>query len=217
MNVQSPININPDLDFLQQFSNSFDNLQFDNPYLSVKIDGKFHEIEELLRIDNILECPVYLSINIQSLNSKFECFSNFIADLLSKQINVEVIAIQECWNIEYADLLQIPGYHPFIFKQREGVRGGGVGFYIKECISYEVIQDCSHFENKIFESLTLLLSHHFNFKIFVTSLYRSNGTLPNVSQNDQKHRFNLHFDGLLSKLSQKRQKSFIFLTQILIF
>jgi len=211
MNVQPPININPDLDFLQQFSNSFDNLQFDNPYLTVKIDGKFHEIEELLRIDNILESPVYLSINVQSLNSKFECLNSFIADLVSKKINVEVIAIQECWNIEYAELLQIPGYHPFIFHQREGMRGGGVGFYIKEYISFEIVQDCSHFENKIFESITLLLSHPCNFKIFVTSLYRSNGTLPNISPNEQKRRFNVHFDGLLSKLSQKRQKSFIFL------
>jgi len=65
MIVQPSINSNPDLDFLQQFSNSFDNLQFDNPYLTVKIDGKFHEVEELLQINNILECPVYLSINVR--------------------------------------------------------------------------------------------------------------------------------------------------------
>jgi hypothetical protein len=121
-----------------------------------------------------------------------------------------VIAIQECWKIDYPELMQIPGYHPFIFKQRSGMRGGGVGFYIKDNISFEVINHCSHFENKIFESITLLLSHPTNFKFYVTSLYRSNGTLPNVSQLEQKNRFDTHFENLLAYLSNKNQKSFIF-------
>jgi len=84
--------------------------------------------------------------------------------LLAQNVNVEVIAMQECWKIEFPDLLVIPGYHPFIFNQREGMRGGGVGFYIKENISFEIVQDCSPFENKIFESITILISHPCNLK-----------------------------------------------------
>ena len=206
-----PLNCNPDLDFLHVFNNSLDNnADFDNPYLTIQIDGKFHETSSILQIQNILDCPVYISLNVQSLNSKFENLCNFINDLLEQNVNIEIIAIQECWQIEFPELLVISGYHPFIFKQREGMRGGGVGFYIKENISFEIVDECSHFENKIFESITLLLSHPCKFKFFVTSLYRSNGALTNISQIEQKTRFNAHFEGLLSKLSQKNQKSFIF-------
>ena len=40
-----------------------------------------------------------------------------------------------------------------------------------ENISFEIVDECSHFENKIFESITLLLFHPCKFKFFVTNLY----------------------------------------------
>jgi exonuclease III len=83
---------------------------------------------------------------------------------------------------------KIPGYHPFIFKQRE----------MEEWV----------FTLK--KALTLLLSHPSNFKLYVTCLYRYNGTLPNISQVEQKNRFDTHFENLLSHLSTKTQKTFIF-------
>jgi hypothetical protein len=49
-----------------------------------------------------------------------------------KGVNVEIIALQEIWSIDNPDLLVIPGFHPLIFKQRAGMRGGGVGFFIKK-------------------------------------------------------------------------------------
>jgi len=119
-----PLNCNPDLDFLHVFNNSLDNnADFDNPYLTIQIDGKFHETSSILQIQNILDCPVYISLNVQSLNSKFESLCHFIKDLLVQNVKIEIIAIQECWKIEFPELLVIPGYHPFIFKQREGMRG----------------------------------------------------------------------------------------------
>ena len=205
------LNLNPELDFLIKNAVNLNNhAQNDNPYLNVTIDGKFHDINSLLQLKDIHDSPVYISINVQSLNSKFECLCNFMSELSESNINVEILAIQECWKVEYPELLIIPGYHPFIFKQREGMRGGGVGFFIKSYITFEIVPTCSYFESKIFESITLLLSHPSNFKLYVTSLYRSNGTLPNISQTEQRNRFNHHLDDLLLKLSQKRQKSFIF-------
>ena len=118
--------------------------------------------------------------------------------------------MQETWNIENPQLLLIDGFHPVIFKQREGMRGGGVRFYIKNCISYEIIDVCSPFENKIIESLTLLLKFPNKSKCYVTSIYRSNGSLPNITQNDQMLRFLNAFNDLLAQLVVKSHVSFVF-------
>lgn len=127
------LNNNNNLDFLYKFQNSLnDNPNEENPYLNVQINSKFHDINSLLSIPNICNSPIYLSLNAQSLNSKFENLNLFITELLTKNINVEIIAIQETWNIELPELVSIRGYHPFIFKMPEGMRGGGVGSYIKK-------------------------------------------------------------------------------------
>jgi len=46
--------------------------------------------------------------------------------------------------------------------------------------------------------------------MYVTSLYKSNGALPNITENEQNNRFFNHFEHLLENLSQKSHKSFIF-------
>jgi len=64
------------------------------------------------------------------------------------------------------------GFHPLFFKQRLGMRGGGIGFYIKNNISWQIVEECSPFQNKIIESLTLLLSLSNNTKMLISSVYR---------------------------------------------
>jgi exonuclease III len=206
-------NLNNDnsLDFLFNFMellNFQDN--YDNPYTSTDINCKFYDSTTLLQINPIKKSPCYLSLNVQSLNSKYELLKDFILELLSNDINIEIIAIQETWQIEILELVSIPGFHPFICNQRVGMRGGGVGFYIKENISFDIIPELSPFENKIVESITLLLSHPNNSKFYVTSLYKSNGRLPNITEAEQNTQFFEKFDNLLENLSQKQFKSFIF-------
>jgi exonuclease III len=81
--------------------------------------------------------PLYLSVNIQSLNSKYNELSLQIADLLSKNVNIDVISLQETWEIRYPDQLSIPGFQPLVYRNRNDMRGGGVGFYIKNGINYK--------------------------------------------------------------------------------
>jgi exonuclease III len=147
---------------------------------------------------------------VQSLNSKFDSLKDYITDLTSKNLNIEIIALQEIWQVNHLDLVTIPGFHPLISTQRRGMRGGGVGFYIKDTISYQFIPTLSPFENKIIESITLLLSHPNKSKFFVTSLYKSNGIIPNITINDQNTRFFDLFETLLENLAQKQHKSLIF-------
>jgi hypothetical protein len=126
MAVLDSLNHNNSLDFLHIHSDSFNNNQlYDNPYSNLTINGKFYDTESFTLIPNIKNSPIYLSINIQSLNSKYENLKDFILELNSKNLNVEIIAIQETWQVLYPELVSIPGYHPFISKQRVGMRGGG--------------------------------------------------------------------------------------------
>ncbi len=62
------------------------------------------------------------------------------------------------------------------------MRGGGVGFYIRENLSAKIIEELSPFQNKIFESITIQLSYPTSSKsVLLTSAYRSNGTILDVT------------------------------------
>ena len=126
------LNENNDLDFLFKFNNLLNDENEDSPYANVQIDSKFHDLDSFIINPSIVTAPVFLSINVQSLNSKHANLNEFILELLSKGINIEIIALQEIWNIDNLQSLSIEGFHPLIFKQRVGMRGGGVGFYIKK-------------------------------------------------------------------------------------
>jgi hypothetical protein len=175
----------------------------------VQINGKFHDLDSFTSEPFIKNSPVYININVQSLNSKHANLSDLIHEIIAKGINLEIIALQEIWNIDHPQILQIDGFN-LIYKQRVGMRGGGVGFYIKNSISYEIVENCSPFENKILESITLLLTLSNKSKMLVTSVYRSNGVLQNVTANDQMLRFSVSFNDLMANLSTKSHVSFIF-------
>jgi hypothetical protein len=65
------------------------------------------------------------------------------------------------------------------------MRGGGVGFYIRNGISAEIIENLSPFENKIIEALTIKLTYPDSKISYLTSIYRSNGVLANTTPTQQ--------------------------------
>jgi hypothetical protein len=62
------------------------------------------------------------------------------------------------------------------------MRGVGVGFCIKDHLNAQVINELSPLENKIIEALTIKLSYP-EKNVLLFSVYRSNGPIPNVTQN----------------------------------
>jgi hypothetical protein len=71
-----------------------------------------------------------MSINIQSLQSKFSEFAEMIQNLEHKNIAPNIICLQELWQFPDSLALSLPGYHPIEFKlRRNNVQGGGVGIY----------------------------------------------------------------------------------------
>ncbi len=90
------------------------------------------------------------------------------------------------------------------------MRGGGVGFYIRNNLNATVLEDLSPFVNKIFESITIQLSYLSTRKsLLLTCAYRSNGQIPNITQSQQMDQFFEIFGDLILRLQETNKESYI--------
>jgi hypothetical protein len=108
-----------------------------------------------------------MSLNIQSLPSKFESLKEFICELSNTNCSPDVICLQETWNIIDPNLFSLPGYQPLIFNNRSSSQGGGVGIYIKSDLSFKILKDKSIFIDKLYESLFVEICNKFGKKLVV--------------------------------------------------
>ena len=96
-------------------------------YLGVKYGG-FTDIPNFSSLYRNNDSPMFLTINFQSLNSKYTSLKDFINGLLLNNSNNIGIALQEVWNVPHPELQKIEGFQLFI-KQRSAGRGGGWPLY----------------------------------------------------------------------------------------
>lgn len=139
------------------------------------------------------------SHNIRSLPNKWSDFSGFIQELNCDNFNFSVIGLQEIWNIPAGVAYTLPGYHNLIYKTRDSSGtnnniGGGIGFFIDKNYSFEIIENISIFEPRVFESLFIKVKVGKKFKI-IGNIYRPN-TLPYASLN----KFNEYMNTILHNL-----------------
>jgi exonuclease III len=114
--------------------------------------------------------PTFLSLNVQSLQNKHESLLSFVNDVSSKNADIDIIILQEIWQIPDLSLIQIPNYD-FVFKKRARFRGGGVGYYVKKGIQFKVIESMSCFVEKTFECLTIEIKLN-GKKMLISNFYR---------------------------------------------
>ncbi len=123
------LNSSAELDFFSSYNRLYRDLDInEDPYYGLNMSSSYHDSISLSMLCNNRKSSVFLSINIQSLLSKHEQLVLEIAELEQKNIVVDVIAMQEIWDIKYPELVVLNGFNPVIFKRRRGMRGGGVGF-----------------------------------------------------------------------------------------
>jgi hypothetical protein len=60
--------------------------------------------------------------------SKHEQLVLELDELKKKNITIDVIAIQETWDVKFPDLVSIEGFGQLVLKRRRGMRGGGLAF-----------------------------------------------------------------------------------------
>ncbi len=63
------------------------------------------------------------------------------------------------WEVRSLNSLIIPGFQPIVCKTRANMRGGGVGFYVRDGLTFKLLDNLSPFEPKILESITIQLSY----------------------------------------------------------
>lgn len=123
------VDADPKYNFLSQFSNDDDPDDFSflsndfSPYNEIDVKCEYIAPEDYLSNDLLS----ILSINIQSLPSKFDDFNDFINDLRVNNNDPDIICIQETWHISDSSLYDINGYHSLVYNIRSTARGGGCG------------------------------------------------------------------------------------------
>ena len=94
-------------------------------------------IELLREKQNML---TLLSLNCQSLHSKFPQLQGYLKNMENFNFNFSIICVQETWlSLEHDDTLyQLDGYN-FVQTVRRCSTHGGVGIYIKNSLNYKVL------------------------------------------------------------------------------
>jgi hypothetical protein len=83
--------------------------------------------------------------------------SHYIVSLINAGINIQAIALQEIWAIQYPELVYILDF-TLVTNTRSNSRGGGVGFYVRDHLKYKIIENLSPFIENTLESLTVELT-----------------------------------------------------------
>ncbi len=179
----SKIEGDPKYNFLSKFTEETDNDNlFSNenleasPYNEVDILTSYVDINQLANYANNKMLSV-ISINIQSLPSKYNDLTEILVDLKSHNICPDVICLQETWQVPDPTLYPLPDYHPLIIQTRTNSRGGGVGLYLKNNLQYRKLDGLSVFYGRLFESVLVEVTIPDGKKIIIGSIYRP-GTLP---------------------------------------
>ena len=180
-----------------------------SPYTQFEVNSPFFDTHSLIANHSNHKQPLFLSLNTQSLQSKHTNISLLLAELANNHVHVDILALQETWRIPYTDLVEIPGYN-FTHQHRTTNRGGGVGFYIKNTITYKVLTELSSFTDNIFESITIEAKIH-KKNYLLSSVYRSPNPPANMNTNTQITTFNTSLETLLSNLNAKKLNTYVFL------
>ena len=211
------LNHNGNYDFrntLHQYNLNYNEGDEINPYEGINIDSLFYDEDSFVAKFQKRDNPVFFSINIQSLPSKFEKLKSFIVAVTNKGIQIDLIALQETWEIKYPKLFIIPGFQQLVYVNRTKGAGGGVGFYIRNGLSYKIINTQAVSQDRAFETLTLKIQYVHNTatkNIIVSNCYRSPTPIQGLTHTQQLEIFYDKLGTLLHEVSQHNSDTFVFL------
>ena len=181
----------------------------DSPYYDIDIDSKYYEIEDFIKVNSENSNISLLSLNIQSIGSKFTQFKDFHDELSSNKCNFDIYAFQEVYSIVDADFYQLENYHQIQFKTRSISKGGGVAYYISKSFQFEILDELSIFQERIFESLFIKVSLNANSNIIIGNIYRSPSQPTGFTPSQQLDSFLEILSNILDKLNEFNCKVYL--------
>lgn len=168
------------------------NIQFEGYWENLALEtSQYFTEDQFISKHSNRNTNTFLSLNIQSLPSKFLEFTNIIDRFRKCKVEPAAISIQETWATSGGlDLFGIKGYSLF-GKSRENRQGGGVCIYARNDLKPELLSEYSKFHEGIYESCVVRINVSKFKKIILMSIYRPNNhpVLTREQQLDQFHRF----------------------------
>jgi hypothetical protein len=179
------LNSDPLLDAKQYLNSYISDDDSIGQFFQTTINSTYHDTDSFIHTFSNTQDSIHLSLNIQSLNSKYESLKSFVSRLQNSGIYPDTIILQETWDIKYPTQLMLPGYQNIIYRSRLDTRGGGVGIYIREGLNFKERQDLEDYKQKTFENIVLEILYP-NKSIIISNIYRSPNPPPNSSMADNK-------------------------------
>ena len=181
---------NKNYDFFTQFynDNDNDNDTFQSTYSDISTLCKYYDENELITLCKKSKNKLFLSINVQSLPSKFSEFEEFVNVLSRNECSPDFICLQEIWQIPDENSIQLKNYNFEYICRSNGVQGGGVGIFVRKGIRYSIIKEKSTFVDKVIETLFIEVTEGTS-KYIVGSVYRPNSKHKNMTFNEQMNEF----------------------------
>ena len=144
---------NPQFNFLNQIRNNYSDspaVDFfancnDSPYDNSAFKSIFVAVESLGGKPDSNKLRI-LTINIQSLHSKFSDLKELVASLHETKCIPDIICLQELWQFNDSTEFALSGYKPLVYKLRRGsVQGGGVGIFVHNNLDFVIDNTASIF------------------------------------------------------------------------
>jgi Reverse transcriptase (RNA-dependent DNA polymerase)/Endonuclease/Exonuclease/phosphatase family len=192
----------PKFNFLNTvLQNDDENDSWESPYDNLTNNSVY--CDELSYYANYKNCNDFsmMTLNIQSLPSKFNEFNEFVSMLNLNHCSPDVICLQELWQFPDTVDFSINDYHPLIYKLRHNnVQGGGVGIYVKKSLKFSLLPGKSLFVDRIFESVFVDIDVNHSTKITIGSIYRPGAAHPTLTSGEQFSQFLDLFSNLCNEL-----------------
>ena len=121
----------------------------------------------------------YYSHNIRSLPGHWNDHKELLSTLYEEtSFKFTCIALQEIWNIPSGVSYDLPGYHKLVYKIRDesgmnGNAGGGIGIWVDSKYEFEVLDNISLFESRVYESIFIKIKVD-KKDVIVGNCYRPN-------------------------------------------
>jgi hypothetical protein len=203
------LNLDPSLDARDLLNNYLQDDENISQFFQTNINSSYHDVQSFIHKYKHSTDPIILSLNVQSLNSKYAALKNLFQYVQGSGVPVDLIIVQETWEIRFLTQLGIPGFQNIVYRTREGGMGGGVGIYIREGLNFKARKDLETYKLRTFENLVIEVQYP-NKNFLFSNIYRSPNPPPGLTVSEHLDSFLDTLDSHLSLLSDTNIPSYIF-------
>ena len=179
-----------------------------SPYNETNISCFYADFEQLISLTETNDFLV-ATLNIQSLHAKYFELVEWIENLNKINHCPDIICLQEIWQIDDPSLFPLDGYHPLIFQTRSAARGGGVGIYINNLLTFKFLPNFSVFHERLFETVFAEVTIE-GKKCTIGSVYRPGTLPPGKTFTQQFAEFNEVYTNLISELNDHSDAVYLY-------